>query len=309
MYEAKENGRGQIRPYSSDVLLDGSARKKLEQELRRAINNDEFVLVYQPQYELQSGRLSGLEALLRWNHPERGMVSPGEFIPMLEETNLILPAGNMVLRKAANQAKRWQDAGLQPPRIAVNLSARQLYSKDLLEEVAQSVRESGLSPDRLVIELTETAVMRNMDIARKNLQALQDLGMRIALDDFGKGYSTLHVLTRIPVDVVKIDRSFIQGIPEDKEKAALVEAILTMAHGLDKRVVAEGIEHAGQNRWLIRMGCDHVQGFHFSYPLPPQQTEALLRAECSRQRNAGGAMRAGSVTGRNLRPVAENAED
>jgi diguanylate cyclase (GGDEF)-like protein len=280
MYEAKEGGRGQVRAYSEAFGTASSSSMKLEQDLRRAINSDEFLLAYQPQYELQSGNLSGMEALLRWNHPERGMVSPGEFMNLLEETGLILPVGKQVMQKAAEQVQRWRSAGLEPPRVSVNLSAKQFYNKDLLGDVEDCLKETGLTADCLEMELTETAVMRNMDVSARVLQKLKDRGVRIALDDFGKGYSTLHVLGRIPIDVVKIDSSFIQGVPSDKEKAALTEAIITMAHGLDKQVVAEGVEHAEQKQWLIRMECDHVQGFYFSYPLLPAYAERLLHPGC-----------------------------
>ncbi|NGZ83935.1 bifunctional diguanylate cyclase/phosphodiesterase [Duganella aceris] len=275
MYRAKKMGRNNTQFYQPAMNEEALERVRIESALRNALERDEFVLHYQPQLDLQSGRVVGMEALIRWQHPELGMVAPGRFIGLAEETGLIVPIGAWVLRTACAQAKAWQDAGHGVLRIAVNLSPRQFSEPKLLAAIAEVLRETGLPPSCLEIELTEGLFMNDVALAVELLHKLKALGLALSIDDFGTGYSSFSYLRRFPIDVLKIDRSFISDIGEGDE-AAIVVSIIALAHNLKLRVIAEGVETAAQLDYLRRNGCDEIQGYYFSPPVPPIEFERML---------------------------------
>lgn len=245
--------------------------------LRDALERDEFELHYQPQVDLVSGRIFGMEALLRWRHPQHGMVSPMTFIPLAEETGLIVPIGAWVLREACRQNKTWQDAGLPPLRIAVNLSARQFGRRDIAETVALTLAETGLEARFLELEITESMLMQDINATIGTMQKLKEIGVAFSLDDFGTGYSSLSYLKRLPIETLKIDRSFVCDIPGDKDDTAIAAAIVAMALTLNIRVIAEGVETAEQLAFLHSQKCTSMQGYYFSKPLPAADFGLLLR--------------------------------
>jgi EAL domain-containing protein (putative c-di-GMP-specific phosphodiesterase class I) len=251
---------------------------RIESALRNALERDEFVLHYQPQVDLKSGRIVGMEALIRWQHPDMGMVAPSRFIGVAEETGLIVPIGAWVLRAACLQNKAWQDAGLGRLRVAVNLSARQFGAPKLLAEMRAALTDSGLAPECLEIELTESLFMSDVDQAVDLMHAMKALGVNLSIDDFGTGYSSLSYLSRFPIDVLKIDRSFVADITRDANDAAIVDSIIALAHNLKLAVIAEGVETAEQLDYLRRHGCDEMQGYYFSRPLAAPAFAALLQA-------------------------------
>ncbi len=277
MYRAKEEGRNNYQIYTpamNTLLLE---RLAVESDLRHALEREEFVIYYQPQVDMESGGITGLEALIRWEHPRRGLVPPLEFIPLAEETGLIAPIGEWVLRTACRQNRAWQDAGLPPVRIAVNLSGRQFEQPGLVQTVAQVLAESGLAPRYLELEITESTAMRNVDYTARMLRELKGMGVRIAIDDFGTGYSSLGYLKRFPVDMLKIDQSFVRDLPDDENDAALAAGIIAMAHELKLEVIAEGVETEEQLAFLQRQRCDEMQGYLFSKPVPSDELERMLR--------------------------------
>jgi EAL domain-containing protein (putative c-di-GMP-specific phosphodiesterase class I) len=240
----------------------------LEADLRRAIQNGELVLHYQPQIDFSTQRIVGAEALIRWQHPRLGFLPPLEFIPMAEDTGLILPIGDWVLRTACNQVTLWEQAGLGNLRVAVNVSARQFQQKNFLERVAQIVGETAISPSSLELEITETSIMTNAAQVVVLLSELKRMGVRIAIDDFGIGYSSLGYLKRLPIDRLKIDRTFVSDATSDPDDAAIVMAIITLAHNLRLKVMAEGVETEEQLRFLQLLKCDEGQGYLFGKPMP-----------------------------------------
>jgi diguanylate cyclase (GGDEF)-like protein/PAS domain S-box-containing protein len=276
MYRAKEQGKNNYQFYSSQMNVRSFERLVLERFLRHALDQDEFQLHYQPKIDLTSGRVTGMEALLRWIHPGMGMISPAKFIPLAEETGLIVPIGEWVLREACAQARRWQDAGLPPLRVAVNLSARQFAHDGLHAAIVGALEESGLPPNLLELEITESMTMENPEHATAWLQKIKALGITVAIDDFGTGYSSLGYLKRFPIDSVKIDRSFIKDIPGDTDDVAITQAIIAMGHNLRLEVIAEGVESAEQAEFLRRHGCDEAQGYFFGKPLPAGDFVQLL---------------------------------
>jgi predicted signal transduction protein with EAL and GGDEF domain len=276
MYQVKKQGKNNYRFYKQCMNAASLSNLKLEGELRRAIANDEFLLNYQPQIEMKSGKIVGIEALVRWNDPEKGIVSPGEFIPVAEESGLIAPIGEWVLDTACWQMKVWQNAGIEPVRFSVNLSAQEFIQKDLVRIVSQTLECHNLIPDYLELEITETMLMKNADKAIEMLRRLKDMGIRIAIDDFGTGYSSFSYLRRFPLDVIKIDREFIKDIPTNTDDMAIVSAIIAMAHRLNMSVVAEGVETVEQLDFLRELGCDVVQGFLLSRPRPVEEVTFLL---------------------------------
>ncbi|MEG5017387.1 MULTISPECIES: EAL domain-containing protein [unclassified Microcoleus] len=247
--------------------------------LRHALKSSEFEVYYQPQIEIKTGKIIGAEALVRWNHPERGRVSPGEFIPMAEEMGLIAPLGEWVLETACRQAKTWQRAGLPPLRVAVNVSARQFERKNFTERVREILTETDLDPKCLELELTESLVLQDEIAAAKAFTVWRDMGIRIAIDDFGTGYSSLSYPKRFPFDAIKIDKSFIRDIADDRQNAAITVAIIQMAHCMNMTVVAEGVENKQELDFLCDHECDEIQGHFFSHALPMAEFEALLKSD------------------------------
>jgi diguanylate cyclase (GGDEF)-like protein/PAS domain S-box-containing protein len=281
MYKAKELGRNNFQYYSSDMNLNATERLDMLNSLRRAVANDELLLHFQPKVRLRGGAVVGAEALLRWQHPVRGMIAPSEFIPLAEESGLIIEIGAWVLRTACAQCLAWQQAGYPALPISVNLSPRQLARDDLVELVAGTLQVTGLAPACLELEITESTVMRDVDQSLATLLRLKELGVKISIDDFGTGYSSLNYLKRFPVDTLKIDRSFVSDITTDADDAAIVKAVISLAHILNLSVVAEGVESEDQSRFLLENGCDAVQGYHFGRPMPPHQFTGLLHRTAS----------------------------
>lgn len=275
---AKDRGRNNYQFYSTHMTATTFERLVLENALRKALERDEFELHYQPQLNLAQGRVVGCEALLRWRHPELGLVSPMRFIPLAEDTGLIVPITAWVLRAACRQAQAWHAAGLPPMRMAVNISSRHFREPGLVEMVEQVLTDSGLPADLLELELTESVIMEHTDTAVDTIGRLWALGVQLAMDDFGTGYSSLSYLKRFPMQILKIDRSFINDLTSDPGDAALTRAIIVMAHSLDMQVVAEGVETAEQLEFLRKEGCDFMQGYYYSPPRPADEFEALLRS-------------------------------
>ncbi|HET6757491.1 MAG TPA: PAS domain S-box protein [Burkholderiales bacterium] len=277
MYHAKEKGRSNYQFFSAELNRRAVERLQMENELRRAIEREEFVLYYQPQVDLQSGDLLGLEALLRWRHPARGLVHPGKFIALAEETGLIVPLGEWVLNAACRQIRTWNDARYPQLTLAVNLSAAQLVNnKGFAKMVSAFLQEHQISSEQLEFEMTESMLLANVEENTQVLKKLGDLGTRITIDDFGTGYSSLSYLKRLPIDKVKIDRSFVRDIVADSDDATIVSAIIAMAHNLKLSVIAEGVENREQVESLRKLGCDGYQGHYFSKPLPAEYLEAKL---------------------------------
>ena len=287
MYRAKERGKDTFEMYTSTMNTDGFQRLVLENSLRHALERREFTVYYQPQVELQSLTVVGLEALVRWEHPDRGIIGPDEFIHIAEETGQIVPLGDQVLRMACEQSRAWQDSGLPPLRLAVNLSARQFQQHDLVDTISTALNESGLPPDQLQLEITEHVAMHDAAFTVATLKRLRDMGVQIAIDDFGTGYSSLSYLKAFPINTVKIDRSFIRDITVDASDAAITRAIIAMAHSLNLSVTAEGVETPEQLAFLREAGCDEFQGYIFSKPVPAQAFESAVRGKL-RKRRAGG---------------------
>ena len=279
MYEAKSKGRNNFQFYKESLNAATSERIKLENDLRKALKRNEFLLHYQPQVELESGWIVGVEALVRWNNPARGMVSPRDFIPAAEESGLIISLTEWVIMEACKQNRAWQRAGLPLLRVAVNISGHQFSQQHVAETVQRCLEASGLDAKYLEVELTESTLMENKDIAKSILERLKEMGLTIAIDDFGTGYSSLAYLKSFPIDILKIDRSFINDIITDPNDAAITRAIVAMAHGLELKVVAEGVETEEQLKFLQAIGCNQYQGFLFSRPLPAAELAALLLAE------------------------------
>ncbi len=277
MYRAKEGGRNNYAFYTAEMTDRATRRLALEGALRRALETDELYLVYQPIVDCRDRRVTGAEALLRWRHPERGMIAPGEFIPLAEETGLILRIGEWVLRRASLELRTWRAEGLPPFRLAVNFSPRQFQQRDLARNVLRIIESAGLDPGGFGLELTEGAVMRDPEASIGILSELGEAGLELSIDDFGTGYSSLSMLKRLPIDHLKIDRSFVREVTTDPDDAALVSAITTMARQLDLGVIAEGVETADQLRFLRASGCEVMQGYYFSEPLPAAELAALLR--------------------------------
>lgn len=277
MYRAKHSGSG-FCYYEAAMESAISDRLKMENDLRRALERDEITVFYQPVIDTVSGKIAGVEALVRWLHPEQGIVSPATFIPLAEETGLILPLGERVLRHACIQAKTWLDSGLSTLHVAVNLSARQLEQPELQDIVLSALSDSGLPASALVLEITESVLMARAAESIGILRDLRDLGIRISIDDFGTGYSSLSYLKHLPACTLKIDRSFVQDIPDDEDAVAIVTGIIALAHSLRMKVVAEGVETVAQQETLARLKCDYLQGFLFSRPLPAEVIETQLLA-------------------------------
>jgi diguanylate cyclase (GGDEF)-like protein/PAS domain S-box-containing protein len=276
MYRAKQHGRSTCQFYTAEMTLRAHEDMALEGALRHAIEHDELLLHYQPIIDLNTGHILGVEALLRWQHPELGLVPPARFIPLAEESGLIVPIGEWVLHQACQQTHAWHNAGFTDLYVAVNLSSRQFREPDLVARVKQVLADTGLSGIRLELELTESMLLTNIDNTVRQMQELDTAGVRFVIDDFGTGYSSLSYLKRFPIDVLKIDQSFVRDITTDPDDAAIVRAIITMAHALGVRVVAEGVETHEQMEFLRANRCDSMQGYYLSKPLPAEALTALL---------------------------------
>jgi diguanylate cyclase (GGDEF)-like protein/PAS domain S-box-containing protein len=292
MYRAKDSGRNTYRRFEPDMRGCTADRQSLEGGLHRAIERQEFVLHYQPTMSLDSGEIIGIEALIRWNHPQRGLVPPGQFVPIAEESGFIAAIGRWVLHEACRQSRAWRAAGLPPMRIAINISTVELRRKGFVESVGGILEEHGLMPQDLELELTETFLMHDSNSAAAVLQSLSNLGVRIALDDFGTGYSSLSHLKRFPIDTLKIDQSFVRNLAIDADDASIVSAVIGMGKGLQIRVVAEGVETREQLAFLRKRGCPEGQGYYFSRPVSASEFTQLLRRSATKSRvPAGGAVR------------------
>jgi diguanylate cyclase (GGDEF)-like protein len=277
MYHAKDSGRNNYQFFSPEMNVLAVDRQSLENDLHHAIERQEFVLHYQPKMNLKTGAIIGVEALIRWRHPQRGLVPPSQFIPIAEECGFIVPIGRWVLREACGQARAWQDAGLEPMRIAINISAVELRAKDFVEGVRAILMATGLEARYLELELTETFLMQDSKSTTQVLQALKDMGVQIALDDFGTGYSSLSYLKRFPIDTLKIDRSFVRDLTTDADDASIVSAVISMGESLHMRVVAEGVETQEQLAFLQAQRCPYGQGFYFSKPMEAEECVEVLR--------------------------------
>lgn len=277
MYRAKDSGRSNAQFFTDELNAMMSERLELDSKLRRALERRQFVLHFQPCVELRTGRIVGAEALIRWNLPDHGPVEPQRFIPLAEETGLIVPIGRWVLHEACRQGKAWLDAGLPPMTISVNVSPRQFRQDNLVRTVVDALQSSGFDGRLLELELTENLVMLDAPQLLATMDELKQLGVRIAVDDFGTGYSSLSYLKRFPVDRLKIDRSFVQDVPGDPDDATIVRAIVALGHNLGLRVVAEGVETEEQRRFLLDCACDEVQGYFFGRPATAAELTQLLR--------------------------------
>lgn len=271
MNTAKRNGKNQIHFYQDEAAATVVNPIVLENHLRAALDQEEFFLVYQPQVSFEDGRMKGVEALIRWNHPQYGLVPPSQFIPLAEETGLIIPMGAWVLRQACCYLRDWYNDGNDPLTMSVNISSRQLKSDSFVGEVHAILKETSIPPHALILELTESMIMEDTPWMRDIIRDLKSLGVQIAVDDFGTGYSALSYIKRFPIDVIKIDRSFIIGIHENPFDAAIARAIIEMSHSLSIQIVAEGVEKPEQLLKLQELACDSVQGYFFSKPMPPEE--------------------------------------
>jgi diguanylate cyclase (GGDEF)-like protein/PAS domain S-box-containing protein len=277
LYQAKENGRQGYQFFKPAMYVRAVERQFIEESLRRAMERQEFALHYQPKINLRTGEIAGAEALLRWTHPIRGLVSPVQFIPVAEDCGLIVPIGNWVLREACRQARAWVDAGLPLTTMAVNISAMQFRDKSFLEGVFAILEDTGLDPSSLELELSESVLIKSVESTASTLKALRAKGVQVAVDDFGTGYSSLSYLRKFPIDALKIDQSFVREITTAPDEATIVTAVISMGRSLKLRVVAEGVETPDELAFLQARQCDEAQGYYFSPPVPPQQFARLLR--------------------------------
>jgi diguanylate cyclase (GGDEF)-like protein/PAS domain S-box-containing protein len=278
MYEAKQHGRNNYQFFRRDMHARLADRQSLERDLRYALGRNEFLLHYQPKFNLQTGHITGVEALIRWEHPQRGLVYPGEFVPIAEECGLILATGRWVLLEACRQARAWSDAGLGIVPVAVNVSASEFGDKDFVSGVRAVLIATGVKPPNLELELTESVLMHDAESTVRTLGALKAMGVRLAIDDFGTGYSSFTYLRRFPVDALKLDQSFVQEITADPEDATIVDAMINIGKSLKQRVIAEGVETRAQLNFLQRHGCAEGQGYYFSRPVVAGQVDKLLQS-------------------------------
>ena len=278
MHYAKDHGKNNYQFYNDGMNATAFQRMTLESSLHRALERDEFGLFYQPKLDLVSGAIVGAEALIRWRHPEMGLVSPAAFIPLAEESGLIVPIGEWVIRTACLQIRAWRDAGIAPIPVAVNISAKQFAQRNLTSVLTRILTECEVPPHLIEVEITESTAMHNVEETSATLRQLKSLGVTIAIDDFGTGYSSLGYLKRFPIDSLKIDRSFVTGLPGDQDDASIAQAVITMAHALRLKVVAEGVEKVAQHDFLAANGCDEMQGYYFSPPVPAEDCTRMLKA-------------------------------
>jgi len=285
LYRAKDSGRNNAQFFTRELTAQLAQRVELENKLRRALELQQFELYFQPRVDLASGRMVGAEALVRWNLPGEGLVLPSRFIPLAEETGLIVSLGSWVLREACRQLRAWIDEGLEPGSVSVNVSAQQFRSGELPDLVAQVLAETGIEPAALELEITESVLMQDAARFLDMINRIKQLGVRISIDDFGTGYSSLAYLRRFPVDHLKIDRSFVADMAHSQDDAIIVRSIIALGHALGLQVVAEGVESAEQLQLLRASDCDEVQGFHLGRPGPADEYRRLLRAAVAETRN------------------------
>jgi EAL domain-containing protein (putative c-di-GMP-specific phosphodiesterase class I) len=278
MYLAKSRGKGTIAVYDSELHTEALARLELRADLQRAIRSDEIVVHYQPTIDLGDGEIAGFEALVRWNHPLRGLVPPIDFVPIAEQTGLIHALGSTVLRLACEAAVEFNRARLRPLTMSVNVTAQQLARADFVDEVLGVLTDVGLAPQRLTLEITESVLLQDVASIVERLRALREHGIRIAIDDFGTGYSSLSYLRDLPLDILKVDKAFVDRVDTDVTDAALTEAIVAMSRSMNLITVAEGVENEGQAAWLTDAMCSYGQGFLWSKPVPKAQAQAMLAA-------------------------------
>lgn len=276
LFEAKNHGQGNVEIFDGAMHAQAMTKMKMESGLRQTLKESDFSLNFQPQVHLDSGEIVGMEVLIRWHSNELGWVGPSHFIPIAEETGLIIPIGAWVINQALEQVSDWYRKGLPKIRLAINLSARQFTRYDLVDEIAQGLKSTGFDPGLLELEITESTLMQNIDLATRTLRELHGLGVSICIDDFGTGYSSLSYLKRFPIDCLKIDRSFIRDVPGDPDDAAITSAIVAMAHHLKMKVIAEGVENEGQVAFLKSIDCEEGQGFFFSLPLASEDMQQFL---------------------------------
>ena len=289
MYRAKQEGKNGFQFYSPTIGAISEQRLQFETDLREAVVRDELSLHYQAKVDMRSGEIRGVEALMRWSHPQFGEVTPSQFIPIAEESGLIVPLGLWAMRTACAQTVAWLAEGLPPLCMAVNLSPRQFLDPGLVDSIRQVLDETGMPPTLLELEITESVMLHDIETAVRKLMEIRKLGVRLAVDDFGTGYSSLSQLKRFPIDALKIDRSFISGIPTDKDDMAITEAILSLGKTLGVTLVAEGVETIEQQTFLQRHACHEMQGFYFSRPIPPEQFAEFYRAHANGRRQASTA--------------------
>lgn len=287
MYQAKESGRDRVVFYASTMNASALSLLNLEAALRRALQQEQLVVHYQPKYNLASRAMVGLEALIRWRHPERGLLCPGEFLPAATSSGLLGPMSDWVLRRVCLQLREWADRGLRPLQVSVNISNQQFHSGSLVDTVTRALAETGIDPRWLELELTENIVMEDAQMAQAMLKELKDLGLSLSIDDFGTGYSSMNHLKRLPVDKLKIDRSFIKDIATDVEDRAIAHAIIALAHSLNLSVIAEGVENEEQLRLLALAGCDEVQGYYFNRARSPEDLALELAGPVGDERRTG----------------------
>jgi diguanylate cyclase (GGDEF)-like protein len=278
MYEAKQQGRNNYQFFRPDMDVRVADRQLIEGGLRLALGRSELLLHYQPKINLQTGQITGLEALIRWLHPQRGMLYPGQFVPIAEECGLIIPIGRWVLLEACKQARQWSNSGLGFVQMAVNVSAAEFRDKDFLSGVRAVLIATGVNPPNLELELTESVLMQDAESAVRTLCALKAMGVQLAIDDFGTGYSSFTYLRRFPVDVLKLHQSFVHEITEDPADATIISAMINIGNSLGQRVIAEGVETVAQLKFLQSHGCGEGQGYYFSHPVPAEQARKLLKA-------------------------------
>lgn len=276
MYKAKEEGKNNFQYYSSEMTEKAFERVVMEASLRKALSNNEFVVYYQPQIDGRTDKIIGMEALVRWLHPNVGLVFPDKFIPLAQETGLILAIDRWVMLNAMKQMTKWYDMGLNPGVLALNLSMRQLGQEGCVDKLSEMLKESGCRPEWLELEVTEGEIMKNPENAIDVLKHISEMGIELAVDDFGTGYSSLSYLKRLPIDKLKIDKSFVNGLPDDEEDVSIARAIIALAHSLKLSVIAEGVETKEQKEFLVENGCDFIQGYYYSKPIPSDEMEKFL---------------------------------
>ncbi len=270
MYKAKDEGRNNFQFYAAEMTALAFERVSMEANLRQALNKEEFIIYYQPQVDANSGKMTGMEALIRWQHPTMGLITPEKFISLAEETGIIVEIDRWVMKTAMQQIYAWHQEGLEPGVLALNLSMRELRNDNFIEILQKCIRVTYFKPEWLELEIAEGQVMEKPEESIIRLQQISDMGVEIAIDDFGTGYSSLAYLKRLPVDKLKIDQSFVRGIPEDKEDVSIVKAIIALAKSLHLDLIAEGVETNAQKEFLRKNGCKHIQGYYYGEPMPAE---------------------------------------